>query len=220
MGLSLVTGANRGIGLAICTQLHDRGDQVVAVCRTPSPELSALGVEIIDGIDVSDNTSIQTLPARIDNRPIDVLVNNAGRLRRDGLSQPDDDEVLAQFVVNAMGPLRVTRALLPLLSSGSKIAHITSRMGSVADNTSGGMYGYRMSKAALNAAAKSMTVDLGPKGIMVAVLHPGFVRTGMTGGNGLVDAPESAAGLIARIDGLTMENSGTFWHMNGEVLPW
>jgi NAD(P)-dependent dehydrogenase (short-subunit alcohol dehydrogenase family) len=220
MGLSLVTGANRGIGLAICTQLHDRGDQVVAVCRTPSPELSALGVEIIDGIDVSDDASIQTLPARIDNRPIDVLVNNAGRLRRDGLTQPDDDEVLAQFVVNAMGPLRVTRALLPLLSSGSKIAHITSRMGSVADNTSGGMYGYRMSKAALNAAAKSMTVDLGPKGIMVAVLHPGFVRTGMTGGNGLVDAPESAAGLIARIDGLTMENSGTFWHMNGEVLPW
>ena len=220
MGLSLVTGANRGIGLAICSQLHDRGDQVVAVCRTPSPELSALGVEIIDGIDVSDDASIQTLPSRMDNRPIDVLVNNAGRLRRDGLTQPDDDEVLAQFVVNAMGPLRVTRALLPLLSSGSKIAHITSRMGSVADNTSGGMYGYRMSKAALNAAAKSMTVDLGPKGIMVAVLHPGFVRTDMTGGNGLVDAPESAAGLIARIDGLTMENSGTFWHMNGEVLPW
>jgi NAD(P)-dependent dehydrogenase (short-subunit alcohol dehydrogenase family) len=220
MGLSLVTGANRGIGLAICTQLHERGDEVVAVCRTPSPELSALGIEIIDGIDVSDDASILTLPSRIDNRPIDVLVNNAGRLRRDGLTQPDDDEVLAQFVINAMGPLRVTRALLPLLSSGSKIAHITSRMGSVADNTSGGMYGYRMSKAALNAAAKSMTVDLGAQGIMVAVLHPGFVRTGMTGGNGLVDAPESATGLIARIDGLTSENSGTFWHMNGDVLPW
>jgi NAD(P)-dependent dehydrogenase (short-subunit alcohol dehydrogenase family) len=109
---------------------------------------------------------------------------------------------------------------MPLLSSGSKVAHITSRMGSIGDNTSGGMYGYRMSKAALNAAAKSMALDLAPQGVMVAVLHPGFVRTGMTGGNGLVDAPESAAGLIARIDGLTAENSGTFWHMNGDVLPW
>ena len=220
MGISLVTGANRGIGLAICTQLKARGDDVVAVCRTASPELSALGIDIIEGIDVSDDASIQTLPARIDNRPIDVLVNNAGRLRRDSLTQPDDAEVIAQFMVNTMGPLRVTRALMPLLSSGSKVAHITSRMGSIADNTSGGMYGYRMSKAALNAAAKSMTVDLAPQGILVTVLHPGFVRTGMTGGNGLVDTSESAAGLIARIDGLNAENSGSFWHMNGEELPW
>ena len=220
MGISLVTGANRGIGLAICTQLKARGDDVVAVCRTASPELSALGIDIIEGIDVSDDASIQTLPARIDNRPIDVLVNNAGRLRRDSLTQPDDAEVIAQFMVNTMGPLRVTRALMPLLSSGSKVAHITSRMGSIADNTSGGMYGYRMSKAALNAAAKSMTVDLAPQGILVTVLHPSFVRTGMTGGNGLVDTSESAAGLIARIDGLNAENSGSFWHMNGEELPW
>ena len=153
------------------------------------------------------------------SQPIDVLINNAGRLRRDSLSQPDDEEVMSQFVVNAVGPLRLTRALLPLMSSGSKVAHITSRMGSIADNTSGGMYGYRMSKAALNAAAKSMTVDLAPKGIAIAILHPGFVRTGMTGGNGLVDPPESAAGLIARIDELTQETSGTFWHMNGDVLP-
>jgi NAD(P)-dependent dehydrogenase (short-subunit alcohol dehydrogenase family) len=220
MGISLITGANRGIGLAICTQLKARGDDVVAVCRTPSPELSALGIDIVEGIDVSDDESIQTLPSRIDNRPVDVLVNNAGRLRRDSLSQPNDSEAIAQFMVNTMGPLRVTRALMPLLSSGSKVAHITSRMGSIGDNTSGGMYGYRMSKAALNAAAKSMALDLAPQGVMVAVLHPGFVRTGMTGGNGLVDAPESAAGLIARIDGLTAENSGTFWHMNGDVLPW
>ena len=109
-----------------------------------------------------------------------------------------------------IAPLRLTRELSPQLVEGAKIAHITSRMGSIADNTSGSMYGYRMSKAALNAAGKSMAVDLAPKGIAVAILHPGFVRTGMTGGNGLIDAPESAAGLLARIDELTLETSGTF----------
>lgn len=220
MGITVITGANRGIGLAMCTQLVARGETVVAICRTSSEELVRLGIQIIDGIDVCDAQSIATLPDRLDQQPIDVLINNAGRLRRDSLSQPDDEEVMNQFVVNAVGPLRLTRALLPLMSSGSKVAHITSRMGSIADNTSGGMYGYRMSKAALNAAAKSMTIDLAPKGIAVAILHPGFVRTGMTGGNGLVDPPESAAGLIARIDELTHETSGTFWHMNGDVLPW
>ncbi|MGB0648518.1 MAG: SDR family oxidoreductase [Bradymonadia bacterium] len=220
MGITVITGANRGIGLAMCTQLAARGETVVAICRTSSEDLNQLGVQVIDGIDVCDAQSIATLPDRLDQQPIDVLINNAGRLRRDSLNQPDDEEVMSQFVVNAVGPLRLTRALLPLMSSGSKVAHITSRMGSIADNTSGGMYGYRMSKAALNAAAKSMTIDLAPKGIAVAILHPGFVRTGMTGGNGLVDPPESAAGLIARIDELTQETSGTFWHMNGEVLPW
>lgn len=220
MGITVITGANRGIGLAMCTQLAARGETIVAICRTSSEDLNQLGVQVIDGVDVSDAQSIATLPDRLDHQPIDVLINNAGRLRRDSLSQPDDEEVMSQFVVNAVGPLRLTRALLPLMSSGSKVAHITSRMGSIADNTSGGMYGYRMSKAALNAAAKSMTVDLAPKGIAIAILHPGFVRTGMTGGNGLVDPPESAAGLIARIDELTKETSGTFWHMNGDVLPW
>ena len=220
MGITVITGANRGIGLAMCTQLAARGETVVAICRTSSEDLNQLGVQVIDGVDVCDAQSIATLPDRLDHQPIDVLINNAGRLRRDSLNQPDDNEVMSQFVVNAVGPLRLTRALLPLMSSGSKVAHITSRMGSIADNTSGGMYGYRMSKAALNAAAKSMTIDLAPKGIAVAILHPGFVRTGMTGGNGLVDPPESAAGLIARIDELTQETSGTFWHMNGDVLPW
>ena len=128
MGITVITGANRGIGLAMCTQLAARGETIVAICRTSSDDLNQLGVQVIDGVDVSDAQSIATLPDRLHHQPIDVLINNAGRLRRDSLSQPDDEEVMSQFVVNAVGPLRLTRALLPLMSSGSKVAHITSRM--------------------------------------------------------------------------------------------
>ena len=126
----------------------------------------------------------------------------------------------AQFEINSLGPLRITTALLPNLKEGSKVALITSRMGSVGDNTSGGQYGYRMSKCALNIAGASLAVDLRPKGIAVALLHPGFVRTEMTGGNGLINASESAAGLLARIEELNLANSGGFWHTNGESLSW
>lgn len=220
MPIAVVTGANRGIGLEIASQLKGKGFEVIGVCRQRSEGLDALGIEVLEGVDLTDEISISQLVTQLDGRPVNLLVNNAGRLRRDSLAQPDDEEILLQFLVNALAPLRVTRALLPLLSSGAKIAHITSRMGSIEDNTSGGMYGYRMSKAALNAAGKSMALDLAPQGIAVAILHPGFVRTDMTGGRGLIDAPESAAGLLARIDGLNLENSGSFWHMNGEVLPW
>ena len=220
MGIAVVTGANRGIGLELASQLHQRGTEVIGICRQRSSELDALGIDVLEGVDVSDAISIADLTARLDHRPIDLLINNAGRLRRDTLDQPNDDEVLQQFVINALAPLRLVRALKTLFRSGTKVAHITSRMGSIGDNTSGGMYGYRMSKAALNAAGKSMALDLKRDGVSVAILHPGFVRTGMTGGNGLIDAPESAAGLLARIDELNLENSGTFWHMNGEVLPW
>ena len=220
MPIAVVTGANRGIGLEISSQLKDKNFEVIGVCRERSKALNELGIEVLEGVDLTDETSISQLVTQLDGRSIDLLVNNAGRLRRDSLEAADDDEVLLQFTVNALAPLRVTRALLPLLSSGAKIAHITSRMGSIEDNTSGGMHGYRMSKAALNAAGKSMALDLAPRGISVAILHPGFVRTDMTGGRGLIDTPESAAGLLARIDGLNLENSGSFWHMNGEVLPW
>jgi NAD(P)-dependent dehydrogenase (short-subunit alcohol dehydrogenase family) len=122
--------------------------------------------------------------------------------------------------VNAYGPLRVTHELAPLLRRGSKVALITSRMGSIADNTSGGMYGYRMSKAALNAAGKSLAHDLAPLGIAVAILHPGYVKTDMTGGHGSVPPDDAARDLLRRIDELNLENTGTFWHANGSVLPW
>ena len=122
--------------------------------------------------------------------------------------------------MNALGALRTVHALLPRLHEGSKIALITSRMGSIADNGSGAYYGYRMSKAALNAAGKSLALDLKARGVAVALLHPGMVRTEMTGGHGNLGPEEAAAQLVQRIEALSLENTGTFWHANGEVLPW
>ena len=151
---------------------------------------------------------------------LDILFNNAGIMRRNALEDLNLMTMREQYEVNSLAPLRVTAALMDRLSEGSKVAMVTSRMGSIADNDSGSHYGYRMSKAALNMGAKSLSLDLSPRGIAVCVLHPGWVRTDMTRGNGLIDADESAAGLMARIDGLTMENTGSFWHSNGDELPW
>ncbi len=215
----LITGANRGIGLEMARRYHARGAQVIATCRTASAALRELDVRVEEGVDVSDD-ALGGLPSRLGEIAIDVLINNAGILRHDDLSPLDVDSMRQQFEVNTLGPLRTTSALRDNLKSGSKVALITSRMGSIADNTSGGRYGYRMSKAALNIAGVSMALDLAPEGISVAILHPGFVRTGMTGGAGFIEADEAAQGLIARIDALTPETSGTFWHANGENLPW
>jgi len=130
------------------------------------------------------------------------------------------DSIEEQMEVNAYGPLRVTTTLLPQLKEGSKIANITSRMGSIADNTSGNYYGYRASKAALNAFGKSLAEDLKPQGISVAQLHPGFVQTRMVGFNGDISPEQAAKGLAQRIEELNVGNSGGFWHSNGDVLPW
>ncbi|MEZ5472654.1 MAG: SDR family oxidoreductase [Marinicella sp.] len=215
----LVTGANRGIGLEICRQLKQQGHQVTAVCRSSSEALDELGVEVIAGIDVTNQQSLKALSEQLDH-DIDVLINNAGVLARNALGEIDYDTVKTQYEVNAIGPLMVTETLLPKLHKGSKVAIITSRMGSMADNDSGGHYGYRMSKAAVNMAGTSLAVDLQPKGIAVGLLHPGYVKTDMTGHQGFVDTTHSAKGLLARIDELTMDNSGSFWHADGGQLPW
>jgi NAD(P)-dependent dehydrogenase (short-subunit alcohol dehydrogenase family) len=217
---ALVTGANRGIGLALCRQLAERGDRVVAACRSPSNALNALDVRVEEGVDVTSDDSVAHLVRRLEGLPIDLLINNAGILTREGLDQLDFEAIRWQFEVNAIGPLRVTRALAPQMGPGAKIGIITSRMGSIDDNTSGGRYGYRMSKVAVNMAGMSLSRDLAERGIAVALLHPGYVRTDMTSGNGNVEAAEAARGLIERIDGLSMDNTGTFWHANGELLPW
>lgn len=217
---AIVTGANRGIGLELARQLMQRGWGVTALCRRASPALEALGVTIVDEFDVTDSPAIDQLAGQFPEASIDLLINNAGILEGMDLEHLDPDSALRQFEVNALGPLRVTRALLPALGQGARVGLVTSRMGSIADNTSGGSYGYRMSKAALNAAGKSLAHDLAPRDISVAILHPGYVRTDMTGGNGLIDVDEAAEGLLARLDELTPENSGTFWHSNGDKLPW
>lgn len=217
----LVTGASRGIGLEYCRQLQARREQVIAVCRTASPELEALGVRIEAGVDLTSEAAIAGLVERLDGLPIDGLILNAGILEATSLEALDPDSIRRQFEVNALAPLRLTRALLDQLPSGAKLALMTSRMGSIDDNSSGGSYGYRMSKVALNMAGKSLAIDLKPRGIAVAILHPGLVRTRMINFNPQGITPEEAVrGLLARIDALTLESSGTFWHANGQVLPW
>lgn len=219
MATVLVTGANRGIGLALTTLLHGRGDTVIATRRHPSPELDALGVRQ-EPLDVASDESVAALDARLGDLSIDLLVNNAGVLSRQTLADLDFDAIRWQFEVNALGPLRVTAALRHRLASGAKVGIVTSRMGSIADNTSGGAYGYRMSKAAVNMAGTSLRHDLAADGVAVALLHPGYVRTGMTGGRGHLTPEQSAECLLARLDALTMQTSGTFWHASGEELPW
>ncbi len=221
MATVLITGTNRGIGLEYCRQLQARGDTVVAVCRTPSPELEALGVRIEAGVDLTDGAAITDLVERLGPLAIDVLILNAGLLERTSLDNLDVDSLRRQFEVNALAPLRLTQALLGHLPSGAKVILMTSRMGSIDDNSSGGAYGYRMSKVALCMAGKSLAIDLRPRGIAVALLHPGLVRTRMTGFSDQgISTEESVDGLLARIDALTLESSGTFWHANGQELPW
>jgi len=219
MKRAVVTGANRGIGLELCRQLPAQGYEVVAVCRKSSAELGKSGSRIINGIDVADDAGVAALARDLKNETIDLLINNAGILTSETLSNLDFDRIRRQFEVNALGPLRVTHALLANLGKGSKVAIITSRVGSLADNRSGGYYGYRMSKAAVNMAGVNLALDLRGKGIAVFLLHPGLVATQLTGGVGMPPA-ESAANLLARLAGLTIEQTGTFWHANGEALPW
>lgn len=221
MATYLVTGANRGIGLEYCRQLLERGDNVIAVCRSASDELKNLGVQIETDIDITDESSVASLVKRLDGKPLDVLINNAGIVERMSLDNLDFDSIRRQFEVNAIGPLRLTQALLPNLKSGSKVIMMTSRMGSIDDNTSGGQYGYRMSKVAMSMAGKSLSEDLKSKGIPVAILHPGLVKTRMTNfTDSGITTEQSVKGLLARIDNLNMDNTGTFWHAKGEILPW
>jgi NAD(P)-dependent dehydrogenase (short-subunit alcohol dehydrogenase family) len=193
---------------------------VVAVCREVSDELAALGVDVLAGVDVTAADAGPRVAAALAGRSIDVVINNAGVFGDNTLGTLDFDDVLRQFAVNAMGPLRLTEALLPLMGPGGKVAMVTSRMGSIADNGSGGYYAYRMSKAALNAAGVSLARDLAPRGIAVVLLHPGFVQTRMVGFAGDITPEQSAAGLAARIDALDLASSGSFWHSNGQALPW
>lgn len=219
----LITGTNRGIGLELCRQLSAKGMHVIATCRHASKELKDLNVEIIEEVEVSEPTSLAKLADTLKGRNIDWVINNAGIAGGIGLGDIDDaavDSFIRMYRVNSLGPLLVTQALLPNLHEGSKVGIITSRMGSIDDNDSGGSYAYRMSKAAVNAAGKSLSVDLKPRGIAVAILHPGWVRTDMTGHGGLIDPDESASGLIKRMEELTLDTSGGFWHTNGERLPW
>ena len=219
MATILVTGANRGIGLELVRRLVERGDTVIAACRAASRELDATGAEIFEGVDVTSDDSVAALAGALEGRRLDALVNNAGVLERTSLDHLDFEAMERQFRVNALGPLRVTAGLRGLLGRGAKVFIVTSRMGSIGDNTSGGSYGYRMSKAAVNMAGRSLALDLADDGIAVFLLHPGWVSTDMTGGTG-IPVGESADGLLRMMDELDPARSGTFWHQEGYELPW
>ena len=219
----LVTGANRGIGLALAQVHAARGDRVIGVCRTESSELRATGAQVEPGVDVTDDVALLELVKRLGRERIHRLWLNAGVLERDqlgGIEKAGFQALRRQFEVNAIGPLRMAQALLDNLGQGSKIAIMTSRMGSMGDNESGGYYGYRASKAAVNAIGKSLAVDLKPSGVSVFLLHPGYVATDMVGRSGDITPDVAAQRLVGLLDKLGLEQSGSFHHSNGSVLPW
>ncbi len=220
MSTFLITGSNRGIGLELSNQLFKQGHKVIATCRESSTALERIGVQVIDGIDISSKQSFIKLENNIKGIKIDCLINNAGIAEYNSLENLDLESIKKQFNINALSPLYFSKSIIKYLNENSKIAFITSRMGSIGDNSSGGSYGYRMSKVALTMAAKSLSVDLLRKKIFVAIIHPGLVSTRMTGftKNGI--SPEaSVRGILERIHNLNSINTGTFWHSNGEILP-
>ena len=215
----VITGSNRGIGLELCRQLSSK-NQIYALCRQSSTELQSLtNVTVIDAVDVKDVESIKkSAEACPDN--IDILINNAGILNRVSLDDWNEVDMNAHWQVNAMGPLRVAHAFLPKMNKNSKIILITSRMGSIQDNESGSHYAYRMSKAALNMAGKSLAIDCREQNIHVGIIHPGWVQTDMTGNTGHYTVDIAASQIIDRIHELNASNSGIFLHSNGDHLPW
>ncbi|MBR9805460.1 SDR family oxidoreductase [bacterium] len=216
----VITGANRGIGLALTQQYCAAGAKVTALCRRSSTALEGTGANVVAGVDMQAIDDLHTLGELLGNEPIDILINNAGILRNETLGALEANTIREQFEVNALAPMLVTEQLLGNMPDGAKVIFITSRMGSISDNGSGGYYGYRMSKAALNAGAQSMARDLAQRGIAVGIIHPGFVQTDMVGGAGDISASGSAANIIARIDEVKLSHSGRFVHADGSDLPW
>lgn len=216
----VITGANRGIGLAMCQHFIAQGDNVFALCRQSSKELTKLTVEVVEGVDVATELGISNMVSALKGIEIDVLVCNAGILRDESLTDLNLTTLREQFEVNAIAPLNVVARLQQQLKQGAKVALITSRMGSISDNGSGGRYGYRMSKAALNAAGMSLSCDLASKDIAVGIYHPGYVQTDMVNFGGDISASDSAKKLVELINQLSMAETGVFKHSNGAILPW
>jgi len=222
----LITGSNRGLGLEFVRQYAAEGWRVYACCRTPASasELEALASETVTvhALDVGDFGAIEALAQELKGVAIDVLINNAG-VFGDGspLGKVNYEVFRKTLEINTLAPLRMTECFLPHLEAGSlkRIAHVTSRMGSITDNTSGGRYAYRSSKAALNMANKSLSQDLGSRATTV-VLHPGWVATDMGGPSAPLQAPESVTGMRKVIDGLSPEDTGRFYNWDGAILPW
>ena len=223
----LITGANRGLGLEFARQYAGEGWRVIATCRDPENaiELTRLEGKIeIYALDIGDHGQILSLANSLRKKAIDLLLNNAGIFDPCPSKLGDIEyNTWEDFMhINVMSPFMVCESFRDHVAASNlkKIAIMSSKMGSIDDNSSGGSYVYRSTKAALNAVMKSLSVDLGPRGISVAILHPGWVRTDMGGPNGLIDAPESVNGLRQVIKGLNLKNSGRFYNYDGSEIPW
>ncbi len=223
----LVTGANRGIGLELARQYHAAGWNVIGTARDPeaAKELRAIGPDVVIArLDVASDESVVAFAKSLGDRPVDLLVNNAGVFASRGtkLSDLDVDEFERSMQVNAIGPIRVTKALLPNLRAGKgrKIVSITSELGSIANNDGGGFYGYRESKAALNMFMRTLAAELRSEGFICIPLHPGWVQTDMGGPNAHLTPEESVRGMRKVIDNLKPADSGKFFDHDGSNLPW
>jgi NAD(P)-dependent dehydrogenase (short-subunit alcohol dehydrogenase family) len=223
----VVTGANRGIGLEFVKQLTARGEEVEATARLPddAPELQALirpGVRLrVHRLDIAEDASVAAFAGHLPAGPVDVLINNAGVSGVKGGEPIDPEDILRVFNVNAVGTLRVVRALLGRLRAGKgkEIVNLTSVLGSIAE-ASGGRFAYRMSKSALNMATRVLAQDLGGEGFRTVALHPGWVRTRMGGSSAPVSPEQSVRGMLRIIDGLTPEQSGRVFDFQGREIPW
>ncbi len=228
MATILITGANKGVGLELTRQYASRGDSVLACCRNPidATELNAIedNVEVF-GVQISDAASVASLAEAVGDRPIDVLINNAGMAgpasNLQSATEMDFDGWAETFAVNTMAPLRVLQAFRGNLKAGTdaKAVTITSQMGAL-DLNWPVMYAYCSSKAAVNKVMRMMSAELAGDGIAVALIHPGHVRTDMGGPNGEIDADESAGGIIDVIDDTSMETTGSFMKWDGEPHNW
>ena len=221
----LVTGANRGIGLALARAWAERGERVIATARRHWEADALTGVAArVEALDVTQPASVATLADKLTDEAVDLLVHNAGILVNDRIGDVDPADVLEQLDVNAVGPLRVSLALRPHLQRAAdagrvpRTVFISSVMGSLAENTEGGWYGYRSSKAAANAVMRNLHADLDPW--PVVALHPGYVQTRLTGGAGHISPETSAADLVKLIDRFDASMSGGFFDRFGEPLPW
>jgi NAD(P)-dependent dehydrogenase (short-subunit alcohol dehydrogenase family) len=223
----LITGANRGIGLEFVKQYLEQGWQVFACCRAPqsATQLQAMACSALRvlPLDVADSVSIQALSGLLKGQTLSLFINNAGIYGQgQSLAEVDEDEWLRVFRINTIAPLLLTRTLLPLMDRGSpaKLAYLSSKMGSIADNSGGATYVYRSSKTALNQVIKSLSIDLANEGMLVAALHPGWVKTEMGGPNALIDTQISVNGMRKVLEQLGATESGGFYNYDGVEIPW
>jgi NAD(P)-dependent dehydrogenase (short-subunit alcohol dehydrogenase family) len=226
----LITGANRGIGLELCAQFARDGWQVIACCRNPAAaaELQNLGERYksveIHALDVTDYDRLRALAEDLDGRPIDILLSNAGIYGRKGIAFGDVDpgEWREVLEVNTIAPLMLVQAFVDHVASSRQklVAVISSKVGSIADNSSGGSYLYRSSKTAVNQVVKSLSIDLAGRDIAVVSLHPGWVQTDMGGPNAEISPAESVAGLKSILQSAGRAQSGQFLEYNGMPIPW